>query len=116
MKRLLLICLFSGSLDGFSQVFNLEDTSNVRLVTGIMALPDPPKPDTLASHLLISHHPPSFAHSVEGYCITVNGWCTGKHLVYRSRHRWIFGRKTWAYKVIGRDYDVWRCNRKEGGL
>lgn len=64
-----------------------------------------PKPDTIASHLLISHKPPSFGHSIEGYCIVVNDVCTGRHLVWRRRR----------FVEIKPPYDVWRCVRKEVG-
>jgi len=71
--------------------------------------------DTLASHLLVTHRPPSFAHGIEGFCITINGRCTGKHLVYRNERRWPFGRARWVFKPVGEGCDVWRCIRKEVG-
>jgi hypothetical protein len=116
MKRLLLFLLCQGSLDGFSQnicpVHHMPNCKSLHLPAGTEVLN---KPDTLASHLLISHRPPSFGHSIEGYCIVVNGDCIGSHLVYRSTRSWLFGRRKWSFiKVEPNSYDVWRCIRKEG--
>jgi hypothetical protein len=58
--------------------------------------------DTTPSSILISHKPPSFGHSIDGYCIYQGDHCTGKHLRYWHR-RWI---------VIGPEYTVWGCKRR----
>jgi hypothetical protein len=106
MKRLLLFLLCQGSLDGFSQaicpVHHIPNCKSLHLPAGTEVLN---KPDTLASHLLVSHRPPSFGHSIEGYCIVVNNICTGRHLVYRRK----------KFVEIKPPYDVWRCIRKEVG-
>jgi hypothetical protein len=109
MKRFLLFLLCQGSLDGFSQELPRSDFT-LEVKPG-MIIDDVIKKDTivtitdtLASHLLISHRPPSFGHSIEGYCIVVNGSCTGRHLVYRKK----------KFVEIKPPYDVWRCIRKEG--
>lgn len=108
MKRLLLFLLCQGSLDGWSQTYEqVGHTDTFRIVRADL--------DTLASHLLITHNPPSFSHSVDGYCVTRNGYCTGKHLVYRSKRNWFFGRRTWSFIAIDPGYyDVWGCKVKEG--
>lgn len=67
--------------------------------------------DTIPSILLISYIPPSFAHSINGYCITNNDVCTGHHLVYRSKRKWIFGRRTWRYLMIGDEYSIYGCSK-----
>lgn len=115
MKRLLLFLLCQGSLDSFSQDV---DTAELRKFDTSWAFNIgveiwQPCIDTLASHLLITHNPPSFGHSIEGYCVTRNGYCTGKHLVYRSQRNWFFGRRRWSFIVVGEGYDVWGCKRKE---
>jgi hypothetical protein len=98
MKRLLLFLLCQVSLDGFSQTYQQVGHTDTFRIIGI-------RPDTLASHLLVSHRPPSFGHSIEGYCIVINDACTGRHLVYRRKH----------FVEIKPPYDVWRCIRKEVG-
>lgn len=113
MKHLLLFFLFSGSLDSFCQV-STDTTIGLsalpiyvpgsEAITGYVVPAIPPKLDTLPAHLLISHKPPSFGHSIEGYCIVKNGVCTGRHLRYWHR-RWI---------VIGPEYTVWGCKRRVG--
>jgi hypothetical protein len=57
--------------------------------------------DTIPATLLITHKPPSFGHSIDGYCVYWEGICTGKHLRY-WRKRWV---------VVGLDYTVWGCKR-----
>lgn len=101
MKHLLLFLLCQGSLDGFSQgnycpVHNVQNCKSMHFSANAQA-------DTLASHILVSHKPPSFGHSIEGYCIVVGGNCTGKHLVWRRRR----------FVEIKPPYDVWRCVRRE---
>lgn len=114
MKHLLLFFLFSGSLDSFCQV-STDTTIGLsalpiyvpgsEAITGYVVPAIPPKLDTLPAHILISHKPPSFGHSIEGYCVVKDGVCTGKHLVYR-RGKFI---------ALKQQYDVWRCIRKGGG-
>jgi hypothetical protein len=58
--------------------------------------------DTIPSKILISHKPPSFGHSIDGYCIYQGNHCTGRHLRYWHR-QWI---------VIGPEYTVWGCKRR----
>jgi hypothetical protein len=98
-KLILLLCIFSGSLDGFGQV---ADTNYMRKFDperwGIKAFAF----DTIPSKLLISAEPPSFGHSIMGYCIYQDGACTGNHLKY-WRKRWV---------VIGPEYDVWKCKKR----
>jgi hypothetical protein len=107
MKRLLLFLLCQGSLDGYSQtadnngIYLHEFGLACKCSQCIVAA----RPDTLCSHLLVSHRPPSFGHSIEGYCIVVNDVCTGRHLVYRRK----------KFVEIKPPYDVWRCIRKEVG-
>jgi hypothetical protein len=107
MKRLLLIWVFSGSLDSFSQDLapkNLPTLINNKDGTYGYKWPEntvkgPVKPDTIPSSILITHKPPSFGHSIDGYCIYQGNVCTGKHLRYWHK-RWI---------VIGPEYTVWGC-------
>jgi hypothetical protein len=115
MKRLLLFLLCQGSLDSFSQVATVCYKHNLISTAKCSYCAEVVRYDTLASHLLITHNPPSFGHSIEGYCVTRNGYCTGKHLVYRSKRNWFFGRRRWSFIVVGEGYDVWGCKRKEGG-
>jgi hypothetical protein len=100
MKKLLLLWIFSGSLDGFSQV---PDTVYMRRFDperwGIKSATTL---DTLPSRILISHEPPAFTHSIDGYCVYKDNVCTGKHLRF-WRKRWI---------TIGPEYTVWGCKRR----
>lgn len=75
MKKLFFLLLFSGSLDSFSQVFDLRDTAHYRPVTGVIALADPPKPDTLRAELLVTFtsHRWGVAHARTGYVIMQGG-------------------------------------------
>jgi hypothetical protein len=120
MKKLLLLVFFSGSLDGFSQdkidtlhigglrLMFKNDTLYNQVVPGIatseiLSIKYPePKLDTLPSTILLTHKPPAFGHSIDGYCIYQGGACTGKHLRY-----W---RKTWIR--VGPEYMVWGCKRR----
>lgn len=58
MKRLFLFCLFSGSLDSFSQ-----DTATHRT----------PKPDTLRAIILVTTTPNGVAHARMGYVVIADG-------------------------------------------
>lgn len=93
MKKILLFFFFSGSLYGFNQG-KIDLKAQGWIVDN--------KPDTIPSSILISHKPPSFGHSIDGYCIYQGDHCTGKHLRYWHR-RWI---------VIGPEYIVWGCKRR----
>lgn len=94
MKRLLLIWLFSGSLDGFSQ-----DTAKHRIDLKAQGWIVNVTTDTLHSVLLVTGKPPAFGHAVYGYCVRKNGACVG-HLDSRQR----------LFKLPVR---VWQC---EGNL
>src|ERR1044072_2730258 len=103
MKHLLFLLLCQGSLDGYSQELpRSEYTLEVKpgMITGVVIENDTivTIADTLASHILVSHKPPSFGHSIEGYCIVVGNNCTGRHLVWRRRR----------FVEIKPPYDVWR--------
>lgn len=115
MKHFLLfIALYSTGNNAFCQATKWQIDSTGRLinhlapVTGMDStwyLHESATPDTLPAHLLVSRRPPSFGHSVEGYCITINGVCTGRHVVYRRK----------KFVELRAPYDVWRCIRKGGG-
>jgi hypothetical protein len=107
MKHLLLFLLCQGSLDGFSQtrITGMCWQHQIAYTDSCSKCVAAAKPDTVASHLLVSHKPPSFGHSIEGYCVVVGGNCTGKHLVWRRKR----------FVEIKPQYDVWRCIRKEVG-
>jgi hypothetical protein len=86
MKRLLLIWIFSGSLDSFCQdkpekLYLWPDGTLSVLNPG---KPLPPITDTIRSVLLVTGKPPAFTHAVYGYCIKRNGACVG-HLDSRGR-------------------------------
>lgn len=72
MKHLLLFFLFSGSLDGFSQV-----SATTLPGTGVMMpiVRDVVKPDTLRAELLITYttHRMSIAHSRDGFIVKQDG-------------------------------------------
>jgi hypothetical protein len=96
MKKLLLIWIFSGSLDGIGQDKNDTlprycNTAGVTLITY--------RTDTLRSVLLVTGKPPAFTHAVYGYCVRKNGACVG-HLDSRQR----------LFKLPVR---VWGCDPKK---
>lgn len=110
MKRLLLIWIFSGSLDGIGQdkidtvhigrlklIFR-NDTLYNQFFAGPM-LKDIATTDTLRSVLLVTGKPPAFTHAVYGYCVRKNGACIG-HLDSRQR----------LFKLPVR---VWGCDSKK---
>jgi len=99
MKKLLLFFFFSGSLDSFSQnkLYLWPDGK----LSVLNPRPAMTTTDTLPSSILISHKPPSFGHSIDGYCIYQGDHCVGKRLRYWHK-RWI---------VIGPEYTVWGCKR-----
>jgi hypothetical protein len=106
MKRLLLIWIFSGSLDSFSQdtakhhalppcKHNLPNCKCLRISEPIAdTLPTycntagvtliTYRTDTTRSVLLVTGKPPAFTHAVNGYCVRKNGACVG-HLDSRGR-------------------------------
>jgi hypothetical protein len=81
MKKLLLIWIFSGSLDGIGQnkIDTLPRYCNTAGVTLITY-----RTDTLRSILLVTGKPPAFTHAVYGYCVVRNGVHVG-HLDSRGR-------------------------------
>jgi hypothetical protein len=96
MKRLLLIWIFSGSLDGIAQdkidtirigglklIFR-NDTLFNQFVTGEVVSTRDGRTDTLRSILLVTGKPPAFTHAVYGYCVVRNGEHVG-HLDSRGR-------------------------------
>jgi len=78
MKKLLLLWIFSGSLDSLSQVPDLlksEYTLEVKPVTG-EAIPidrGVVKPDTLRAIVLVTLFPNGIAHSRMGFVVLQNG-------------------------------------------
>jgi len=69
MKKLLLIWIFSGSLDSFSQV---PDTT-VPLREYNWTIREAPKPDTLRAVILVTTSPNGIAHSRMGYVVITDG-------------------------------------------
>lgn len=73
MKKLLLFFLFSGSLDGFSQVYRPESTEEPVLIQapdGTYSIKRPePKPDTLRAIVLVTLFPNGVAHSRMGFVV-----------------------------------------------
>jgi hypothetical protein len=107
MKKLLLFFFFSGSLDVFSQqlpeVGLPQNEYTLEVKPGTITWRHPVLSyDTIPATLLITRKPPSFGHSIDGYCIYQGGVCTGKHLKYWHK-KWV---------VVGPEYDVWRCKRR----
>jgi len=83
MKHLLLFFLFSGSLDGFSQVFDLRDTLSGRLVTGVIAVADPSNPDTLRATLIVYYDKgPAILHTKPGFVVRVLRTAIGSERYY----------------------------------
>ncbi len=124
MKRLLLILIFSGSLDGISQVVDTSQLRNfnfdkwgVIVTDATRSIPigrsiaihsdTPPHTDTTRSVLLVSGRPPSFTHAVYGYCVRKNGACVG-HLDSRQR---LF---KLPVRVWGCDYNNYLKQGKDG--
>jgi hypothetical protein len=94
MKKLLLIWIFSGSLDGIGQ-----DTVKHRIDLKAQGWIVNVTIDTTRSVLLVTGNPPSFIHAVYGYCVRKNGVCVG-HLDNRQR----------LFKLPVR---VWGCDPKK---
>lgn len=86
MKHLLLIWIFSGSLDGFSQTVPSNDIRYlIQAPDGSFSIRKPDdKTDTLRSVLLVTGKPPAFMHAVNGFCVVRNGEHVG-HLDSRQR-------------------------------
>jgi hypothetical protein len=98
MKKLFLIWIFSGSLDGIAQpTHKIFRGNNGAPDTLRLDIKMQSNIDTLRSTLLITSKTPAFCHSIDGFCIQQNGWCTG-HLDSRRR-------------VIKLPVKVWGCLR-----
>jgi hypothetical protein len=68
MKRLLLIWIFSGSLDSFSQDTLLQAPDGTHFIKRYQ-----PKPDTLRAIILVTTSPNGIAHSRMGYVVLQDG-------------------------------------------
>jgi hypothetical protein len=78
MKRLLLIWIFSGSLDGFSQDARIYKRPDLRLDTVYN------KPDTICEHMHLSIRDNGFVIARKALSVRVNGICI-KHLQSNGR-------------------------------
>jgi len=88
----------------FTSVFSQTSVElNSKTENGYFITMEEPKKDTVPSRILISSRPPSFGHSIDGYCIYVWGRCTRVHLIFRRK----------KLIKLGPQHDVWMCNRRD---
>lgn len=101
LKRLLLIWIFSGSLDSFSQVapeplYLWPDGKLSVLNQNLHVI----KPDTLRAELLVTLSPNGIAHSRMGYVVIAEG----KEVLYLDCRKKALKMPQvgWGYKIVGR--------------
>lgn len=105
LKRLFLIWIFSGSLDGFSQVYKIENDKEHVLVQapdGTFSIKrSEPKPDTLRAIMLVTLSPNGIAHARMGYVVIFEG----KEVVYLDCRKRALKRPAvgWGYRVVGKN-------------
>lgn len=106
LKRLLLLFLFSGSLDSFSQTdsgFKIETTDGVFHMTSDGRIIRPaPKPDTLRAICLVTLFPNGIAHARMGYVVIAEG----KEVAYLDcrKNALKLPQVGWGYKLIDPNY------------
>lgn len=96
MKNFLLAILLyaTGYVSGCSTLLPLEGHKDVRWHNL----------DTIPATLLVTHKSPSFAHSINGYCLYSGGKCIGQHIrVWRGK----------AFHIVKPNV-VWKCERRVG--